>query len=716
MLQAPVTFQPKEVLLSNYQSYGLPSIDALFKAAWQLRAAGRFSEAAKTYEMLLEERGDCKEAVLNLGVCYMKLGEIARARRLYIQSEVKSPEITYNYAVASLLKGKKYQAITALRECSNEIGSAVSTDAKAALLQLEATVCPTPLPNPPSELDFDFSMVIKKAVRNPVPRKKYQSLSLSNSIVARKGFFSRSLMPSIGNLPLPSQTNLKRQGEQVRSRPKSSFQMRIRSRAISSTDQSSVRSRPVSVSLEELQGKSSRREKLKRQGSLVEVNLENEADLKGLDMEIDKGTHQIAAEMNANLDECLRKQQYATSLSHENELKDINRIRLEMSKPGPQRSLTVLSFIVSRLKFFAKFKPEVREELLRIGTHLQVPRNQYIFRQGDLGSQVYVVLHGSVSVWRHAAEYGSEPLIVHTLYEGDSFGELSLFLAESTKRLSRSASCQAVEDTDLYALAKEEYYRIMVREVEIGLQAKLSVLLKLPFFMGVHEFSLVPLAATLTPSRFKIGQYILRTGEVPQGLHIVVSGRCSVYAEGYVLRPKHNALDNSFQQSRKPAFSHSNPHDELYEHIVTSDSANSTPSLYNDLKSFFKVSNLNRLFSNFVIYRERVLKTALSEGGFFSGRCLTAASQAKVEPGKYAVVAESAEVVIYVITGAQVPLLGEKIAGQVFYILNRVGDVDCPAEVSREKTQEEFAKWNSYKGKLVARVVRQAARDEKHVN
>jgi len=713
-----LTLQPQEALLSHYESTGLPCIDRQFQAAWQLRAAGRFSEAAHSYEKLLEMRGNSKEAVLNLGVCYLKLGETAKARRLYIQSEAKSLEITYNYAIASLLRGKRHQALTAFKECGRETHSALGVKAQAAVRLLE-TASPAPLATRPFEPDFDFSMVVKKAAYKPFPRKKYQSLSLSNSIVGRKGLFpqqteSRFLMPGQGELK-----SLLRGSRQGNCRPKSSFKVRSKSRAVSSTDQSTVRSRPLSVSLSEAEpGRSSRAAKLRRQGSLVEEDLEDEADIreKGLDMKIDQEVHSIAAKLNANLEEKLQKQQYVSCVSQENTTKDSLRvedmqfIRVEMSKPSASRSLSVLSTLVSRLKFFSKFKSDVREELLRLGLHLHIPAQEYVFRQGDLGSQVYVVLHGSISVWRHAAEYGSEPLIVHTLYEGDSFGELSLFLAESTKKLSRSASCQAAEDADLYALAKEEYYRIMVREVEIGLQAKLSVLLKLPFFLGIHEFSLVPLAATLTPSRFKIGQYILRAGEVPQGLHIVVSGRCTVYSENYVLKPKQNTRKTALKQGLNWAFSPEKPQNELYDHIITPESALSSTSLSNDLKSFFKVDNLSHLFRNFHIYRERGLKSALSEGGFFAGRCLTAASQAKVEQGKFAVIADSAEVVIYVITGAQVPLLGEKIAGQVFHILTRVGDVDCPAEVSRAQIREEFVKWSKYKGKVVARAVRQQAK------
>ena len=705
-----LTFQPLEVLLSQGQPSGLPPLDHLFSEACRLRASGHFLEAIQSYEHLLKSHPNYPEAVLNLGVCYLKLGEIAKARRLYILTEPKSIEITYNYAVASWLKGKQFEAISAFKTCILSGNRDIVEKAKAALEQLEGNLQGGKGNwEEKTEWDFDFAMVVRKAGQASVwkGKRQYQSLSLSNSMVRNRKESGKLGKERIG--PGHSRSNSSNAQYKHTKRPQSSLQLPLKP-AIPSSKSSQISLSPLPSLPSLSKAEEVSRVKVRRQGSLVEEDLEDELSLreKEINMDIERKIHGLAAEMTTSLNQSIENRlnfEYINrEIAHFGRIRNENMhlIRQEMMKSSQFRDIATLSAFLCPLKFFTKFKPEVQTELLRLGSHMLVEKGEFVFKQGDVGTMVYVVLKGSIRVWRHAAEYGSDPLIVHTLYEGDSFGELSLFTSDSSKSLSRSASCEAVESTDLFYLPKEDYQRIMLREVEIGLQAKLSVLLKLPFFVGVHEFALIPLAATLTPIRFKIGEYVLKQGEIPAGLHIIVSGRCNVYSEGYLLRPKPTqpVISRSKHWTLRPAA----PEIERSDHVITPEIAYSSNVLANDMQAFFKVPDLEGIFNKYVVFRERTLKTTLGEGGFFAGRCLVEPSQARVQPGKFSIVADSAEVIIYIITSSQAPLLGEKIAGQVLYILRKVGDVDCPTQVTREKLRDEFVRWSKYKDKMVTGV------------
>jgi len=54
---------------------------------------------------------------------------------------------------------------------------------------------------------------------------------------------------------------------------------------------------------------------------------------------------------------------------------------------------------------------------------------------------------------------------------------------------------------------------------------------KLEIFKEAEIHVILPLANNVVRKKFKIGQYILKEGEVPQGLYIIKSGICKVGSE-----------------------------------------------------------------------------------------------------------------------------------------------------------------------------------------
>jgi len=691
-LHSALLLQPKE-------AFELASCDSatakLFAQACDLRSAGRFLEAAKTYERLLAVQPCCAEAVLNLGVCYLKLGHSAKARRLYIQTEAQTLDLRYNYALASLMVGKRYEAIAALRECRGKAAGAVASDISWALRRLETESPERSFGLESTESELEFSMVVKSTQRNK-KHKKAHSLSLSskgkspplprNSLFKSVDFYAPGTTVHFRPIfhSIPTQTPKKQR--------KISYKVPLRPRAASSSDLSkaSLSGRnPVSVScLEKFQSQAT--EKRRRAGSLVEEDLEDQDTLnkRSFQMTVEEELHTTAYRLQEELDkDCQRVLIPEDSFRSKGSRllpSDLTLIYSEMSKEAAVRDYSLLLSLLSKLHFFMRFRPPVREELLRVGTWLHIPRSQLVFRQGEPGAHVFAVLCGSVQVWRQACEYGSDPLLLHTLYDGDSFGEMSLFTLQDGLTANRSATCQAVEDSALLCIPKEEYHRIMVREVEIGLQAKLSVLSQIPLFAGAPQLTLVPLAATLSPLKFKIGDYIVHSGEIPKGLHVIISGRCSVLSEGFSLRAPQTHSDS----------------------VITQAMAAANPSLRHDLKTYFKTNNLQSLFAKGTVCIEKQLKAVLTEKYYFAGRCLR---QAVTEPSKLAVVADSAEVTIYRITSEQVALLGEKLAAELLARLARSSDPDCPPYLPRTHLLSEFARWNKYKLRVVSQALKSNA-------
>lgn len=84
----------------------------------------------------------------------------------------------------------------------------------------------------------------------------------------------------------------------------------------------------------------------------------------------------------------------------------------------------------------------------------QFAAGDYVVREGDEGSRMYFIRHGSVEVVKNAdGEPGERQLAV--LREGDTFGEMELIDIQN-----RSASIKALEALTVLSLGNEDMYEI----------------------------------------------------------------------------------------------------------------------------------------------------------------------------------------------------------------------------------------------------------------
>ena len=94
------------------------------------------------------------------------------------------------------------------------------------------------------------------------------------------------------------------------------------------------------------------------------------------------------------------------------------------------------------------------DELFRAVEHQVAAPGTIIFRQGDPGDRFYVIRSGNVRVFRKDA--GGLETDLSVLGPGESFGEMALLTGEA-----RSANVEAIEETRLMVLSKEQFERIL---------------------------------------------------------------------------------------------------------------------------------------------------------------------------------------------------------------------------------------------------------------
>ena len=79
-----------------------------------------------------------------------------------------------------------------------------------------------------------------------------------------------------------------------------------------------------------------------------------------------------------------------------------------------------------------------------------LPANEYIFNEGGIGENAYLILSGEVEI--RLGAFGDSPKLLATLGKGDVIGEMSLF-----DDRPHMASAMAMSETTVAILTKDEF-------------------------------------------------------------------------------------------------------------------------------------------------------------------------------------------------------------------------------------------------------------------
>ena len=85
-----------------------------------------------------------------------------------------------------------------------------------------------------------------------------------------------------------------------------------------------------------------------------------------------------------------------------------------------------------------------------------------LFREGDLGREMFIVQQGKVQVKKRV---GSTEEILAELSAGEFFGEMALLIG-----LDRSATVEVIEDSKLLVISPETFASLLKSDIEIALK------------------------------------------------------------------------------------------------------------------------------------------------------------------------------------------------------------------------------------------------------
>ena len=745
--------RPCEVLLSHYQSCDALG-DQLFQRAFKQRADGFFPTSAKIYEDLLRMIPGHFPARLNLGVCYMKMGRMDKAWEVYemeVRKEGCDARMMYNAAILKAIRGDVDQAAELLSRASTSHPPILSHEIAHLRDALDSGLISGHTIHHSAKTSVIDSPKQEKVLRTytNMGRKHVKSFSYTSSPTS--GFVSPEEKPrpmwgvfktvrqytgtSAASSPItPNHTTPLAPRTKAsfittpkfRLRPRRPFPQKSISLRPSTVISQQSREYPSDLSTTEVNMQRNKPlERVRMHGALREEDLEDEQVLRGaqVDEAFEVSVRAKAVEVSSTLRNEAEKLDRLKDLLPSIDIEAVLPLQLtyetarivqaELRKTQELRDYELILNKVAKLKFFAKFQPDVRRKFLESG-HLQVFQpHEVIFSQGETSVYIYVILRGSVVIVKQSPEYGHEPLVLTTLYDGDNFGDLSVFAGEVGK--GRSAACKAVELTEVLVIPKEKYREIIVSEIETQLDRKIAFLAALPMFYGAPKTSLIPLASNVSPELFTFNEKLISKGALPRGLYIILSGSCSLYSEGFCLRPK---FMKKYARARirspdPPPFRVGNtdfhsPKGEKMElqkpeTAISEVEIEGNRELKMRLETFFVGEDVDRLVKSHYITQEKLLKLTLKPKDYFGGRVLLEAPLSR-EGSKYMVQAESAEVRVLVVTRQLLPLIGDKLTEQVRRYLRRQDDYDCPQHISTAQIDAEFRQWTKYRAQLIDQV------------
>lgn len=227
--------------------------------------------------------------------------------------------------------------------------------------------------------------------------------------------------------------------------------------------------------------------------------------------------------------------------------------------------------LIKKLRFFKNFETHSTLEILSNSDIMSFPINHTIFSKGEIATSVYVILKGSINIYKsYKSQKQTEiyTLIESSLYDGDYFGDVTdeeelnkrnlrkeridrtKKTVSSLKKIS-SSEIQSIQDDEeeeervtqyehtavtaerclLMLIPNEIWKNILVSRERQVIDRKIETLYWIPAFQNLRRISLLPLANAAELKTYKLGQQIVNANDELDRFMIIVSGKCGLYIQ-----------------------------------------------------------------------------------------------------------------------------------------------------------------------------------------
>jgi len=138
----------------------------------------------------------------------------------------------------------------------------------------------------------------------------------------------------------------------------------------------------------------------------------------------------------------------------------------------------VIDFL-KKTRIFEEFSDDDLRLVVRAGKKIFVREGQMVFSENIEGRNFYIVLSGKIKISRSSPHQGAVgEKYLATIHSGEFFGEMALL-----RKVKRSAAAQALADSVLFQIERDQLERILLEHKGISPEALQD------FYFGVHRAS-----------------------------------------------------------------------------------------------------------------------------------------------------------------------------------------------------------------------------------
>ena len=129
--------------------------------------------------------------------------------------------------------------------------------------------------------------------------------------------------------------------------------------------------------------------------------------------------------------------------------------KLYLLRQKREQSAALLARL-ARVDLLRSLPPEEMEEVLLCVQPARFAAGDTIFRQGEAGDALYLIVAGQVAISANHPTDNAEPALLARLAEGQSFGEMALLTGEP-----RTATVTALTEVELLKIAREHFDELL---------------------------------------------------------------------------------------------------------------------------------------------------------------------------------------------------------------------------------------------------------------
>ena len=126
-----------------------------------------------------------------------------------------------------------------------------------------------------------------------------------------------------------------------------------------------------------------------------------------------------------------------------------------MMNPNPEA--IVVRDILKAVPFFRDLTPEELDRVISLGRMVTYPKDMVLFKEGDPGEALYVVVDGSVRIGKSVSATGDHAMAF--MERGSCFGEMAL-----VDEFPRSATAVACQESRILFIEKHIFVNLLEKD------------------------------------------------------------------------------------------------------------------------------------------------------------------------------------------------------------------------------------------------------------